>query len=59
MIIVAVLLFFSGNTFSINIENSQELPDITINPEGILSRLAWVYPPAFSCYKGFNRYWSQ
>lgn len=60
MIIVAVLLFFSGNTFSINIENSQELPDITINPEGILSRLAWVYPPAFFATKaliaiGVNR----
>ncbi len=54
MIIVAVLLFFSGNSFSINIENSQELPDITINPEGILSRLAWVYPPAFFATKALS-----
>jgi ABC-2 type transport system permease protein len=54
IIIVAVLLFFSGNTFSINIENSQELPDITINPDSILSRLAWVYPPAFLATKALS-----
>ena len=54
MIVIAVLLFFSGNTFSINIENNQELPNITINPDSILSRLAWVYPPAFFATKALS-----
>ena len=45
--VVAVYIFFMGNIFSVNIENSQELPAVLINPDSLISKIFWIYPTAF------------
>jgi ABC-2 type transport system permease protein len=47
MILALIYIFSSKDIFFIVAKNPQDMPDIYINPQGIFSRLTWVYPPAF------------
>lgn len=54
--VVAVYIFFMGNIFSVNIENSQELPAVLINPDSLISKIFWIYPTAFFAIKAFSSF---
>ena len=47
MVLALIYIFSSKDIFFIVATNPQDMPDIYINPQGIFSRLAWIYPPAF------------
>jgi ABC-2 type transport system permease protein len=54
MVIFGLYLFLSGSTFSINMENQNEIPNISINPDSTITKVAWLYPPAFLAVKSLT-----
>jgi len=54
MVIFGLYLFLSGSNFSINMQNSNEIPNISINSDSTITKLARIYPPAFLAVKSLT-----